>query len=259
MRLSFLGTGAAGGVPLYGCSCAGCTVARSHPGRYRRPCSAEITHANTRIVLDAGRMDLHELYPPGSLSAFVLTHYHPDHVQGLFHLRWGQGPTLRVLAPPDSEGCADLFKHPGILAFEDVHKFESVVLGDLRLTPLPLIHSKPTLGYAVEASDGSRVAYLTDTVGLPPKTLEFLQNWGCFDLVIDCSFPPRSDPRGHNDWRLALQLIKDSGARHGWLTHIGHELDAWIAQTHPELPGSVSIAYDGIGFTPGVPDGPDTA
>jgi len=170
MRLTFLGTGAAGGVPLYGCDCPACERAR-HDSRYvRRPCSALLESGDTRILLDADLTNLRERYPPGTLSAIVLTHYHPDHVQGLFHLRWGAGDAIPVMGPPDSAGCADLYRNPGLLRFQDLRKFEPLNIGPLRLTPLALIHSKPTFGYAIEAPGGERFAYLTDTAELPPRT-----------------------------------------------------------------------------------------
>lgn len=244
--MTFLGTGAAGGVPLYGCHCAACERAAVEPHRVRRPCSALIEHAGTRVLVDAGLTDLHERFAPGTLDAIVLTHFHPDHVQGLFHLRWGRGAQLPVLAPPDAEGCADLYKHPGMLDFRRLAKFEPQRIGALAFTPLPLVHSKPTFGYAVEADDGTRFAYLTDTLGLPPQTEAFLQAWRADGLAIDCSHPPQdAAPRGHNDWPMALAAIASVGPGRAWLTHIGHELDAWIGQVAPPLPERVAVASDG--------------
>lgn len=246
MRVHFLGTGAAGGVPLYGCSCAACAAAQVDARRVRLPCSALIEHGDTRVLIDAGLMDLHERFAPGSLTAILLTHYHPDHVQGLFHLRWGTNSHIDVLGPPDSEGCADLFKHPGILSFRSGHKFEPFALGELTVTPLPLIHSKPTWGYAIESTDGHRFAYLTDTLGLPERTAAFLRQWGPFDMAIDCSYPPQPDPRNHNDWTLALACAHEVGARKTWMTHLSHTFDAWQLQSSAAPLLNVDISWDGL-------------
>lgn len=246
MRVTFLGTGAAGGVPLYGCTCAACKCAAADPRHVRRPCSALIEHGESRVLIDAGLMDLSERFAPGSLDAIVLTHFHPDHVQGLFHLRWGRSAPIAVYAPPDAEGCADLYKHPGLLDFRRLAKFEPQRIGGLSFTPLPLVHSKPTFGFAVEADDGLRFAYLTDTLGLPPQTEDFLKDWRADGMAIDCSYPPQNEtPRGHNDWQHALAAIACVAPRRAWLTHIGHSLDNWLMGTQPVLPESVVVARDG--------------
>lgn len=246
MRVTWIGTGAAGGIPLYGCHCAACELALIHPTSRRQPCSALIEAGNTKILLDAGLTDLTERFPPSSLSAILLTHFHPDHVQGLFHLRWGVGKKIVVYAPSDSEGCADLYKHPGLLEFRHLAKFKSFHIDGLTITPLPLIHSKPTFGYALEDASGARIAYLTDTAGLPPKTETFLRDWQASVLVLDCMHPPLPVPStNHNDLTRALTTIEAVAPGETWLTHIGHEFDAWLIDNEKSLPPSVSIARDG--------------
>lgn len=245
MRVTFLGTGDAGGVPCYGCDCLVCTRARAMVDYRRRPCSALIEMGETRILIDAGLTDLTERFSPGTLSAIVLTHFHPDHVQGLFHLRWGVAQAIPVYAPPDSEGCADLFKNHGILEFQRLSKYEPVTIGDLVLTPLPLIHSKVTFGYAIEADAGQRFAYLTDTVGLPPQTEAFLQDWQPREVALDCCHPPQLDmPRNHNDLTLALTIAETLAPAKVWLTHISHELDTWLLNNDTMLPMHVEVARD---------------
>ncbi|MHB1174592.1 MAG: phosphonate metabolism protein PhnP [Sulfuriferula sp.] len=245
MRLSFLGTGSTSAPPLYGCECAVCTEARAHPQMRRRPASVLIEAGDARLLIDAGLTDLAERFSAGDLPPVLLTHFHPDHVQGLFHLRWGVGKRIPVYCPPDSEGCADLYKNPGLLDFRPVRKFEAFHVGPMSVTPVPLIHSKVTLGYCIESGD-SRIAYLTDTAGLPPKTEAFLRDWQPSALVIDCSYPPRATPsKSHNDVNLALAAIAAVRPQRAWLTHIGHELDAWLKDNRHTLPPQVFVARDG--------------
>lgn len=250
MQLEFLGTGDAGGVPLYGCDCLACERAL-HDGRHRRRnCSALVTSAKDRILIDAGLPDLAERFPAGSLTAVVLTHFHADHVQGLFHLRWGKGPRITVYAPPDPEGCADLYKNPGLLDFRPLRAFEPFPIGELSFTPLPLAHSKLTYGYAIEDAAGRRFAYLTDTLGLPPDTLAFLAAWQPDGMAIDCSHPPcDSAPRNHNDYPRALECIAAVAPGAAWLTHLSHGFDAWQMQAGQQLPELVHIARDGDALT----------
>lgn len=247
MRITFLGTGDAGGVPLYGCDCPACAQARTTPSLRRRQCSALAEDGATRILLDAGLTDLTERFAPGSLSAILLTHFHPDHVQGLLHLRWGRGQTIPVYAPPDAEGCADLYKHPGLLEFRQLTKFEAVAIGSLIVTPLPLIHSKPTFGYAIETAAGARFAYLTDTAGLPPRTEQFLREWKPTGLALDCSYPPRAQTsKNHNDWHAALAVIARVAPQQAWLTHLSHDVDSWLLRGPQIRPANVALAADDL-------------
>lgn len=248
MRITFLGTGAAGGVPLFGCECAACSAAQKNAALIREPCSALIEAGGTRILIDGGLMDLHRRFAPGELDAILLTHFHADHVQGLFHLRWGKGAAIPVFIPPDPDGCADLFRHPGLLDFRPQAAFAAFQIGPFKVTPVPLIHSKPTFGYTLELAGGPAFAYLTDTRGLPRETRGFLQTMRPDGLAIDCSFPPADKPRGHNDWPLALDCIAKTDPAQAWLIHISHELDNWLLCEPPALPPRVAVARDGERF-----------
>lgn len=73
-----------------------------------------------------------------------------------------------------------------MLAFERIAKFAPLELPGVRITPVPLIHSKPTLGFYPKAGE-ALLAYLTDTAGLPPATLDFLRHFTAVMLVLDCT------------------------------------------------------------------------
>lgn len=252
MRLTLLGTGNAAQVPVYNCGCPACARARVNKHLRRGPCCALLECGASRWLIDAGLTDLAERFPPGALDGILLTHYHADHAQGLLHLRWGTGLRIPVLAPADPEGLADLHKHPGILDFSTtLDALQPVQLGDLRVTPLPLRHSRPTFGYLLEYG-ARRMAYLTDTVGLSPDTQAALHGTTIDVLVLDCTHPPAEEqPRNHNDLTRALDIVRTLCPRRTVLTHIGHAFDAWLMRHHasgaaiPALPPGVTVGLDG--------------
>jgi phosphoribosyl 1,2-cyclic phosphate phosphodiesterase len=246
MRLTLLGSGDARQLPVYNCSCAACAGARVNPARRRGPCSALIECGTQRWLIDSGLTDLTERFPPHSLSGILQTHYHVDHAQGLLHLRWGQGLIIPVHGPDDPEGLADLYKHPGILDFsQPFAPFERRQLGELSVTALPLNHSKLTFGYLLEG-DGRRIAYLTDTLGVPAASAEILCQQPLDLLVLDCSTAPQPiAPRNHNDLTRALEVVEQLQPRETVLTHIGHSFDAWLLEHSDALPAGVSLAFDG--------------
>lgn len=247
MRLTLLGTGAAGGVPLYGCHCPACLQARSNFSLRRAPCCALIEANNRRILIDAGLMDLSERFPSPTLDFILLTHFHADHVQGLFHLRWGVGSTIDVYCPNDTAGCADLYSNPGLLRFNPLSPFEPFQLCEIMMTPVPLNHSKKTFGFCLEHR-GERISYLTDTCGLPDETMNFLKQWHPESVIIDCTHPPKLEPlpHNHNDLTTALALQKSIGNTRLILNHISHEFDSWLMEHPATLPESATLAYDGM-------------
>jgi phosphoribosyl 1,2-cyclic phosphate phosphodiesterase len=244
VRLTLLGTGSASGMPVYGCDCEACDQARAKPELRRTACSALLEVGEQRYLLDAGQLDLAERFAAGTLSGILLTHFHPDHVQGLFHLRWGSGLQIPVYCPTDSQGCADLYQHPGILHFLPQQKFNTFSIDNVEVTPLPLIHSKPTFGYLLEHA-GQRLAYLTDTQGLPHRTLDYLVSHPPDLMVIDCTFPPTSEAQGHNNWHEMLKIHQQVRPTSTCLTHIGHAMQRWLTTHYTELPDTISVGRDG--------------
>ncbi|MGC6388081.1 phosphonate metabolism protein PhnP [Ewingella sp. S1.OA.A_B6] len=245
MQLTFLGTGGAQQVPVFGCDCAACLRARKNPAFRRQPCCAKLDYAGEVTLIDAGLSELAQQFTDGEIQRFWLTHYHMDHVQGLFTLRWGVGNAIPVYGPPDENGCDDLFRHPGILDFQPPFKpFTACQFGAIELIPLPLNHSKVTFGYLIK-TERATVAYLTDTAGLPLATGQFLDGIKLDALILDCSHPPRDIPdKNHNDIHQALAIHRQLKPQKTYLTHISHRLDAWLMGN--ALEDNVIAAHDGL-------------
>ncbi|NLY64794.1 MAG: phosphonate metabolism protein PhnP [Alcaligenaceae bacterium] len=245
MKLTFLGTGDSAQMPVYNCQCPACRRAHNDEQYVRRPCSVLIQSGKDQWLVDSGRMDLCRLFSPGSLSGILQTHYHADHAQGLLHLRWGVDMKIPVYGPPDESGFADLYKHPGILDFSrPFAAFETRLLGDMQVTALPLVHSKPCFGYLFETERGA-IAYLTDTVGLPEQTRHYLSGRQLDYCIVDCSYPPQEHtPRNHNDLNSALEMCEPLNIKNLLLTHIGHKMDNWLMSFSNTLPAHVGVARD---------------
>lgn len=248
MRLTLLGTGNAAQVPVYNCTCVACQRARSNPGFRRGPSSAVLSWGQQTWLIDAGFTDLTERFVPGQLSGVLQTHYHADHAQGLLHLRWGVNLRIPVLGPEDPEGFADLYKHPGALDFSQVlQPFQPYQLPqELTVTPVPMQHSKPTLGYVFQQG-GVRYGYFTDTLGFPADTAAYLARTPLDVMVLDCSKPPQPHaPRNHNDLTRALDSLAGLPVKQVILTHIGHDFDAWLMQNQNAFPGHIRVGHDGL-------------
>lgn len=248
MQLNFIGTGDCAGIPAYGCSCTICTKAKKLVEFRRQHSCALLSTPDQNILIDAGIADIGSRLPQPTLNRIFVTHYHADHVLGLFSMRWGVSASrLPVHGPKDSTGCDDLLRHEGIFDFSDtLEPFATRNLGDLTVTPLPLTHSRPSLGYLF-SHDNASLAWLCDTGPLGKESLEYLMANPPQVMVIDCTFPPQtSEPEKHHSFPMALQLHEQIQPETTYLTHVSHGLDLWLLENDYSLPPSVSVAHDGL-------------
>lgn len=246
MQLAFLGTGNCAGIPVYGCDCRVCSDSRTQPELKRGSLCARISTKETTLLIDAGIPYLADICPANEVDLILLSHYHVDHVMGLFPMRWGvRGEQIPVLGPDDPEGCADLLKHSGIFDFsKSLQPFETTRFADLEITTVALNHSKPSLGFCLTTAD-ARLAWLSDTGGLPIETSQFLLDYKPEVLVLDCTFAPLPEPhKSHNDINSALRIHEDIAPYQTYLADIDHTLDLWLLQNQEALPENVHVARD---------------
>ena len=265
IRLIWLGSGAAEGVPVPGCRCTSCAYARHEPRARRLPSGVLVASGEHRVLLDCG---------PGvpqsawwdcdrPVTATCITHLHADHCLGLASLRWSpQVRPIPVYIPAEIQATGNSFDHgTGLphpllrLAPVALRPFDTVRLADgLAITAVPLRHDgMPTLGWVVQAGEAT-VAYLVDTKGLPWETWEYMGAMARLDcVIIDATCRPGHHSAGHHDVDEALDLGARLGAGTVVLSHIAHHnwpqprLERYVAAQGAHHPGQqIMCAYDGM-------------
>jgi len=217
MKMTFLGTADTGGIPLMGCTCEVCEMARLNK-RSNRSTSAFITlHDGSVILFDAGYDGLSDYFNTTKIRAIFLTHFHADHCLGLIRLRKATYPIV-CYTPQDAHGFGDLFVHKDSIHYHMLEPFEEVCFEGLTVSAIPLVHSKPTYGYAIETSK-SCVAYLTDCAHIDEPSLCFLKKKEIKHLFIDACYTPEFASSKHLNWKSAQAYIDEIGAENGYLMH----------------------------------------
>ena len=184
MKVTILGCGGSGGVPLIGNNWGSCNP--DNPKNRRRRVSVLVQHAGANIVLDTSpdfRMQMLDA-DVGKLDAILYTHDHADHTPRIDDVRFMRGAdksqripaygapeTLRTLADrfayifnQNTEGSGHLYK-PFLEAKPVEGPFQ---LCGLTVTPFDQEHGfgAKTLGYRI-----GPMAYSTDAVDLPEGVL----------------------------------------------------------------------------------------
>jgi phosphoribosyl 1,2-cyclic phosphate phosphodiesterase len=229
MRLTVLGSGDAAGIPRPDCAdrdCV-CVLARSGAAPSRGNSCALVEADGVRLAPDTGA--------GGQVcDALLLTHYHHDHAgrHHAFSCPMYGPPSDPAFPPP-----------PGV---QVVAPFVPVQFATVVCTPIPLNHPIPVHGWVIECA-GRRLAWLTDSYGIPSRSLTWLATHPCDLICLDTTFPPgdlRAPLRGHGDVQASLAAIAASQARTARLIHIGHHLQNWLDRGGA-LPAGVQAAQDG--------------
>ena len=274
MRVTYLGTGAAEGVPALFCNCEYCRAARKRGGREIR--------SRAQVLYD----DLSVDFPPDAfyhaailgadLSAIrylLVTHSHMDHFSAAdFILRgykYAHDMTAERLDIYAGEEVCGIFEEDtrremrgDVLEQIGVHPvgaFEELSFGDWHVHTLEARHtSQEPLVYLLEKG-GKRILHLCDTGLLPEEDYEYLERVGGEKLALvtlDCTFlyEPHGEIARHmglDDCAEVLRRLEklglaDKGTRRV-ITHFSHNSmpsPERIARAEKEY-GFVA-AYDGM-------------
>lgn len=251
-QLIFLGTGTSVGVPAIGCGCQVCQS--GDPRNSRTRCAIVLGLPQGNLLVDTPPDLRTQLLREqiGIIHAVLFTHAHADHIFGLDDLRlfpFYLGRPVPLYCEPEVE---ERIRHSFDYAFSDrpaTHPgatpqlvFESIGLEPFevmehRVVPIRLDHGPRfrTLGFRF-----GKIAYCTDTSGIPEASLDRLQD---LDVLILDALRLAPHPT-HLCLEQAIELSQLLKPRRTILTHTSHELE--YHATNAALPNGIELAYDGM-------------
>lgn len=249
MKITVLGCGSSGGVPLIGGNWGMCDPA--NPRNRRTRVSILVEQGDTTLLVDTSPDLRQQALACGlrKLDAILFTHAHADHCHGIDEVRsinWLMQKPIDVYADPVTMGELGkrfnyIFSHegqgtyyrPSIIAYEIAGAFK---VGDVDIVPFAQDHGySTTLGYRF-----GDFAYSTDVHRLDEKAFTALQ--GIKTWVVDCVQMEEHPTHSHLAQTLAwIERVKPERA---FLTHMSHKLD--YDALCAILPAHVRPAYDGL-------------
>ena len=207
MKIEYLGTGAAEGVPAIFCNCAYCKGLRA-----RLAAGERTKELRTRMqVLIDGELSVD--FPPdayahmtargvdfSAIRYLLVTHSHMDHFYAhdfiLRGYKYAQDMAADTLTIYGNREVCDVFRECTRREMKDsvkanvrtmpVGAFEEIAFDDWRVYSMPAQHSsKDPLLYLIERN-GKRYLHLCDTGRIPDDSMEFLKTLKKRADVVSC-------------------------------------------------------------------------
>ena len=269
MKIHYLGTAAAEGIPAIFCACPICMKARAKGEKNNR--------TRTQIIIDE---TIIIDFPPDSLihaqrnsinfldcKAIFVTHSHQDHWYPddlLFRkppYSWGAENPLQIFgnrAVKEKLDTLALHKDPDLsqsIKMDYILPFTTIEIGDYRVTPLLATHDnrEQCYIYMIE-KEGRRFLYAHDTGQFPEITNRFIKGIYFDAISMDCTMGSLKDGKNHmgivdnHELRKNLQRIGClDNKTQIIISHFSHN----GGLLHEELQDSVKkdgyiVAYDGM-------------
>jgi len=252
MKIIFLGTGSAYGIPTSGGDWGSCDPNNK---KNRRMCqSILIEEGETRILIDMGPSFREQsiAYQVRDLDAVLFTHAHYDHFAGLPELpnfvKWQTRP-LALYADKDTwkgirksifwmfdDGIQIQYYGDHMPQMADFDYLNPLRIGGIEILPIKQNHGGVS-------SAGFRIgdfAYSTDLNSMSEQSWRALEGVKTWVLECDCIKPSKD----HNHLEQAIQWVEKLRPERCFLTHLSITMDHdAVSRT---LPLHVEIAYDGM-------------
>ncbi|MFA6280624.1 MAG: MBL fold metallo-hydrolase [Bdellovibrionales bacterium] len=251
MKITILGCGGSGGVPLIGNEWGACDPKEP---RNKRTCVSILVEEGDQTLLVDTSPDMREQLLQANvrdITAILYTHAHADHCHGIDNIRSLNWLTQRpVPIYADAATMADLehrfeyifvtrphadrFTRPNVEThILDGHAF---TLGSIKVTSFPQEHGAMiSMGYRF-----GDFAYSTDAGALDEAAFEALR--GVKVWVLGAI---RHEPHpAHAHVERALEWIARVKPERAYLTHMNQTLD--YATLKASLPAHIEPAYDGL-------------
>lgn len=251
MKVTILGCGGSGGVPLIGNVWGACDP--KEPRNRRTRVSLLVEEGGKTLLVDTSPDMREQLLRSdvGHLTAILYTHAHADHSHGIDNIRSLNWLTKKPVPLYANQETMDDLKHRFAYIFEDrpeanmfyrpaveTHVIDDKPLsfGPIKVQSFPQEHGNVT-------SQGFRFndfGYSTDAGHLDDHAFDVLK--GVKVWVIGAIRERPHHTHAHID--MALEWIERVQPERAFLTHMDHSLD--YATLKARLPKNVQPAYDGL-------------
>ncbi len=196
MKLTFLGTAAAEGFPALFCGCQYCNEAKRLGGKNIRTRSQSLI--NNDLIIDFPADTYAHFLQNGidgeKIEYLLVTHAHADHFYPNDLLRrhapYAHGmsvPTLKMFCSKTVYEAMD--KLPENVEITVLCPYQTVKLGEYRITPLPARHMLGSEAFIYIIEDDKTLLYAHDTGYFYDEVFDYIEkNKIVFDMVsLDCT------------------------------------------------------------------------
>ncbi|MBI3250573.1 MAG: MBL fold metallo-hydrolase [Candidatus Andersenbacteria bacterium] len=250
IKLTFLGSGCWQGIPApFGDDEISQKVEwDSKDFRFRTSAHIQTEHGKNIIVEATPDIRLQSWkFKLGKPDAFLISHWHYDHLFGLMELDWyTEKNKLTVYGNSITKEWYDSRMSHINVDFQVFESYKPFEIDNVRITPITINHVEDTDGFFFEdMTTNKKIAYLSDLRGIPIKTAELVKDSDA--IITDATYLESdiSDDPTHLQKEQIIPFLRKLSAKEIILTNIGSYQDLTHADLEQKFP-QYTIAFDGM-------------